>query len=74
MKRLNDRNNFILLTNKHHKEQHQTLCFHQILFTRSAARTPSAKREPGYSLRYVSPVYASPSRDTMHVRLVLIIE
>ena len=35
---------------------------------RSAARTPGANREPRYKLRYNSPAWASPSRDTMHAR------
>jgi len=35
---------------------------------RSAARTPGANREPSYKLRYNSPAWASPSRDTMHAR------
>ncbi len=35
---------------------------------RSAARTPSANKEPRYGLRYTSPAWASPSRDTMHAR------
>jgi len=37
-------------------------------FDRSAARTPSANKEPRYGLRYTSPAWASPSRDTMHAR------
>jgi len=35
---------------------------------RSAARTPAANRMPKYRLRYDSPAWASPSRDTMHGR------
>jgi len=35
---------------------------------RSAARTPGANKEPRYKLRYNSPAWASPSRDTMHAR------
>lgn len=35
---------------------------------RSAARTPSANRMPKYRLRYDSPAWASPSRDTLHAR------
>ena len=35
---------------------------------RSAARTPSANKMPKYRLRYDSPAWASPSRDTMHGR------
>jgi len=35
---------------------------------RSAARTPAANKMPKYRLRYDSPAWASPSRDTMHGR------
>jgi len=35
---------------------------------RSAARTPAANKMPKYRLRYDSPVWASPSRDTYHGR------
>merc|ERR1719234_2494675 len=35
---------------------------------RSAARTPAANRMPKYRLRYDSPAWASPSRDTLHAR------
>jgi len=35
---------------------------------RSAARTPAANRVPKYRLRYDSPAWASPSRDTLHAR------
>jgi len=35
---------------------------------RSAARTPSANRMPNHRLRYDSPAWASPSRDTLHAR------
>jgi len=35
---------------------------------RSAARTPAANKMPKYRLRYESPAWASPSRDTMHGR------
>ena len=39
---------------------------------RSAARTPAANKMPKYRLRYDSPVWASPSRDTYHGRCVLL--
>ena len=35
---------------------------------RSAARTPAANKMPKYRLRYDSPAWASPSRDTYHGR------
>lgn len=35
---------------------------------RSAARTPAANKVPKYRLRYDSPAWASPSRDTFHGR------
>ena len=35
---------------------------------RSAARTPAANKMPKYRLRYDSPAWASPSRDTCHGR------
>ena len=35
---------------------------------RSAARTPAANKMPKYRLRYDSPAWASPSRDTFHGR------
>ena len=35
---------------------------------RSAARSPAANKVPKYRLRYDSPVWASPSRDTYHGR------
>lgn len=35
---------------------------------RSAARTPAANKMPKYRLRYESPAWASPSRDTQHGR------
>ena len=38
---------------------------------RSAARTPAANKMPKYRLRYDSPAWASPSRDTMHGRKVI---
>ena len=37
---------------------------------RSAARTPAANKVPKYRLRYDSPAWASPSRDTFHGRSV----
>lgn len=35
---------------------------------RNASRTPSASKEPGYRLRYESPIGASPSRHLDHQR------
>ena len=40
----------------------------QSIDPRSAARTPAANKIPKYKLRYQSPVWASPSRDTYHAR------
>ena len=40
---------------------------------RSAARTPAANKEPRYGLRYTSPAWASPSRDTLHARYKMFI-
>ena len=37
---------------------------------RSAARSPAANKVPKYRLRYDSPAWASPSRDTFHGRSV----
>lgn len=34
-----------------------------VLDPRSASRTPAADREPPYKTRYISPIFASPSRD-----------
>jgi len=35
---------------------------------RSAARTPAARKEPHFRLRYDSPIFASPSRIADHLR------
>ena len=43
-------------------------CKVQQVDPRSAARTPAANKVPKYRLRYDSPVWASPSRDTFHGR------
>ena len=41
---------------------------HRMLDPRSAARTPTAKKEPHFRLRYESPINASPSRVADHLR------
>ncbi len=41
---------------------------HRMLDPRSAARTPTAKKEPHFRLRYESPINASPSRIADHLR------
>lgn len=41
---------------------------HRMLDPRSAARTPAAKKEPHFRLRYDSPINASPSRIADHLR------
>lgn len=41
---------------------------HKLVDPRSAARTPAAKKEPHYRLRYESPINASPSRIADHLR------
>jgi actin-binding LIM protein len=41
---------------------------HRLIDPRSAARTPTAKKEPHFRLRYDSPLNASPSRIADHLR------
>ncbi len=41
---------------------------HRMLDPRSAARTPTARKEPHFRLRYDSPIGASPSRIADHLR------
>ncbi len=44
---------------------------HRMLDPRSAARTPTARKEPHFRLRYDSPIGASPSRIADHLRYML---